>query len=55
MNDYYNCVRRFVVSDPELPDSLYMYSLGLPDILLCLLNAIKIMRKVLCSEEQCKC
>jgi len=25
-NDYYNCVRRFVVSDPELPDSLYIYS-----------------------------
>jgi len=24
MNDYYNCVRRFVVSDPELPDSLYL-------------------------------
>ena len=24
MNDYYICVRRFVVSDPELPDSLYM-------------------------------
>jgi len=23
-NDYYNCVRRFVVSDPELPDSLYL-------------------------------
>ena len=24
MNDYYICVRRFVVSDPELPDSLYI-------------------------------
>ena len=24
MNDYYNCVRRLVVSDPELPDSLYV-------------------------------
>jgi len=23
MNDYYICVRRFVVSDPELPDRLY--------------------------------
>jgi len=23
MNDYYICVRRFVVIDPELPDSLY--------------------------------
>ena len=23
MNDYYICVRRFVVSHPELPDSLY--------------------------------
>jgi len=23
MNDYYICVRRFVVCDPELPDSLY--------------------------------
>ena len=23
MNDYYICDRRFVVSDPELPDSLY--------------------------------
>jgi len=22
-NNYYNCVRRFVVSDPKLPDSLY--------------------------------
>jgi len=22
-NHYYNCVRRFVVSDPELSDSLY--------------------------------
>ena len=26
MNDYYICVRRFVVSDPELPDSLYLAS-----------------------------
>jgi len=24
MNDYYICVRRFVASDPELPDSLYI-------------------------------
>jgi len=24
MNDYYTCVRHFVVSDPELPDSLYL-------------------------------
>jgi len=25
LHDYYNWVRRFVVSDPELPDSLYIY------------------------------
>ena len=24
LNDFYNCVRRCVVSDPELPDSLYL-------------------------------
>jgi len=24
-NQYYNCVRRFVVSDPELPNSLYLF------------------------------
>jgi len=26
MNDYYICVRRFVASDPELPDSLYVFN-----------------------------
>ena len=25
LNDNYHCVRRFVVSDPELPDSLYTF------------------------------
>ena len=25
MNDYYICVRRFVASDLELPDSLYIF------------------------------
>ena len=28
MNDYYICVRRFVASDPELPDSLYFKADG---------------------------
>jgi len=32
MNDYYICVRRFVVIDPELPDTLY--------------NAIKFVKKL---------
>jgi len=30
MNDYYICVRRFVVSDPELPDSLYIQNKSSP-------------------------
>ena len=29
MNDYYICVRRFAVSDPELPDRLYSAIYGI--------------------------